>query len=332
MAKGTNQKSKLLYLAKIFSEQTDDEHKLTMPEIISRLQAYDINADRKTLYQDFEELRVFGLDIIMEKDGRNTYYFLGSRMFELPELKLLVDSVQSAKFITNKKSAELIKKLESLTSVHQAKQLQRQVFISGRNKVANENIYYNVDQLHEAINSNAQICFHYYQWNVQKERELRKNGAWYQVSPWGLIWDNENYYLIGYDAQADKIKHYRVDKMLDISISSEKREGNAQFQAFNLPLYSKVLFGMYGGAETRVTLEAKNSMANILIDRFGTDITLHPIDAEHFRVSVEVAVSNQFFGWIIALGDGIQITGPQSVVDQMSQLTQQLAKRYPSVR
>ena len=175
--KGDNQKLKMLYLAKIFSEETDDMHPLTMPEIISMLASYGVNADRKTLYMDFEELRHFGMDIIAEKEGRSMNYYLGSRDFELPELKLLVDSVQSAKFITDKKSNELIKKLESLVSRYEAKQLNRQVVISGRIKAMNESIYYNVDKLHEAIGSDRQIRFLYYQWNVKKEMELRKNGA-----------------------------------------------------------------------------------------------------------------------------------------------------------
>ena len=153
MAKGPNQKLKLLYLMKIFMEETDEQHPLTMPEIISKLNACGINADRKTLYMDFEELRTFGLDIISEKQGRKWNYYIGARDFELPELKLLVDSVQSAKFMTDRKSNELIQKIESLASRHDAKKLQRQVFIAGRVKTINESIYYNVDKLHEAIAS-----------------------------------------------------------------------------------------------------------------------------------------------------------------------------------
>ena len=223
--KGDNQKLKMLFLAKIFSEETDDNHSLTMPQIIDKLSACGVNADRKTLYLDFEELRHFGLDIIAVKEGRECFYHLGNRDFELPELKLLVDSVQSAKFITDKKSKELIKKLEALVSKYEGKQLHRQVVISGRIKTMNESIYYNVDKLHEAIGADAQIRFKYYQWNVEKKMELRKDGAWYQISPWGLMWDDENYYLVGYDAEDDKIKHYRVDKMLRISVVDVRREG-----------------------------------------------------------------------------------------------------------
>ena len=193
MAKGKHQKLKLLYLIKILMKETDDGHGLSRQNIIDRLNARGISADRKTLYSDFEELRAFGIDIITEHEGNDWTYHIGEREFELAELKLLVDSVQSARFITERKSRELIKKLESLVSRHEAKQLHRQVLISGRVKTMNESIYYNVDKIHTAINADSRIRFQYFQWNVKKEMVLRHNGAWYHVSPWALVWDNENY-------------------------------------------------------------------------------------------------------------------------------------------
>lgn len=329
MAKSSNQKMKILHLMQIFMHETDEEHMLTMQEIISLLSNAGIKADRKTLYLDFEELRHFGMDIIGQADGRNYYYYLGSRDFELPELKLLVDSVQSAKFITDKKSKELIGKLESLVSRYQASQLQRQVSIAGRVKTMNESIYYNVDKLHEAIGKDRKIRFLYYRWNVKKEMELRKGGAWYEVSPWGLMWDDENYYLVGFDAVDRKIKHYRVDKMLKISLVEERREGGDEFKAFDLPRYTRSLFGMYGGDETRVTIEAKNEMVGVLIDRFGKDIPIMPAgDSDHFRTSVNVAVSNQFLGWIMAVGSDVRIVAPDPVVEKMRSEIRRLAKEY----
>lgn len=328
MRKGPNQKLKLLYLAKILSEETDDRHSLTMQDIIAALAAYGVNADRKTLYLDFDELRRFGMDIITTQVGHNHYYHLGSRDFELAELKLLVDSVQSAKFITNRKSADLIRKLSALVSNHEAKYLQRQVVISGRVKTMNESIYYNVDKLHEAIGAKSRIRFKYYQWNVKKEPELRKGGAWYCVSPWALLWDNENYYLVAYDAGDDKIKHYRVDKMLKISITGDKREGKERFGEFDLARYSRSLFGMYGGEEVRVTLDVRNDMIGVLIDRFGKDLMITKSDDNSCRTVVEVAVSRQFLGWIMALGDGVRIVGPESVVEQMREEVRRLACQY----
>ena len=325
---GNKQKLKLLYLIKIFTEDTDDQHALTLPQIVEKLDAYGVSAERKTLYQDFELLRDFGFDIIGQQARRNFYYHMGNRRFELPELKLLVDSVQSAKFITDKKSNALIKKLEGMVSKYEARKLQRQVIISGRIKAMNESIYYNVDKLHEAIGTDRQIRFKYFRWNINKEMELRKDGAWYQVSPWALMWDDENYYLVGYDAEDGKIKHYRVDKMWRISVADRKREGKEQFRAFNMPRYTKSLFGMFGGEEVKVTLEAENGMVGILLDRFGKDIPVKPVDADHFRTSVVVAVSSQFLGWIMALGDGVKIIGPDKVVTRMKEEIRLISQMY----
>lgn len=328
MPRTSNQKLKLLYLADILLSETDEDHPLTLREIISKLKGFDISADRKTLYQDFEVLREYGYDIISEKRGRSCCYFLGERSFELPELKLLVDSVQSAKFITDKKSGALIKKLESLTSRHLAKQLNRQVVISGRVKTMNESIYYNVDRLHEAINCDRQITFNYFQWNIKKEQELRHDGKLYKVSPWGLMWDDENYYLVAYDAEEEIIKHFRVDKMLKINISEDKRKGKSCFKDFDLPKYTKSIFGMFGGAPERVTFEAADHMAGVMIDRFGKDLTIIPSGKDRFKASVNVLVSPQFLAWMISLGRDVRITAPANVVDMMRDEIKRLNEMY----
>ena len=267
MAAGVNQKLKMLYLQRILSEETDTEHGLSAQEIIRRLEDCGVNVDRRTLYKDLDELDRFGLEILQEKVGRNTLYHLNTRSFELPELKLLVDSVQSARFMTEKKSRQLIKKLESLASVHEARYLHRQVLISGRTKAINESIYYNVDLLHEAVNRGRQIRFQYYRWNVQKKMEFRRDGAWYQVSPWCLMWDHENYYLVAFDSEDGKIKHYRVDKMVHLSVLDLPREGKEQFRQFDAAQYTRRLFGMFGGEVMRVTFEGKNEIVGVLLDR-----------------------------------------------------------------
>ncbi len=326
--KGENQKLKMLYLVQLFSRETDDAHKLTMPEIITKLAADGVNADRKTLYQDFGELRRFGFDIIAEKEGKNYYYYLGSRDFELPELKLLVDSVQSAKFITDKKSDQLIKKLESLVSKYEGSQLHRQVIISGRVKTMNESIYYNVDKIHAAIGADRQIRFKYFDWNLKKEMEHRYGGKWYQLSPWALMWDDEKYYLVAYDSKHETIIHYRVDKMTQIGMTDEKREGHDAFRKFNIAHYTNTLFGMYAGDETKVTIEAENRLVSVFIDRFGKDIIIAPIDDGHFRTTVTVAVSKQFFGWIMAIDGDVKIIAPDSVVGQMKEEIARLAEKY----
>ena len=202
------------------------------------------------------------------------------------------------------------------------------MFIRGRVKTMNESIYYNVDRLHEAIATDSQIRFRYFQWNLNKEMELKREGEWYQSSPLGLMWDDENYYMIAYNSEDGKLRHYRVDKMLNISLVDDRREGKQEFRKFDLPHYSCSLFGMFGGEEKKVTLEAENEKIGIMIDRFGKDIIVAPVDDEHFSITVNVAISKQFLGWIIALGDGVRITGPADVVELMKAEAKRLASQY----
>ncbi len=328
MAKSENQKLKLLYLMKILLEKTDENHAIGMAEILSSLEAYGISAERKSIYSDIECLRTYGLDIIGEQKDRSFSYYVGERQFELAELKLLVDSIQAAKFITAKKSNELIKKIESFASKYEASQLQRQVFVSGRIKTMNESIYYNVDALHSAIAANRQIRFQYFQWNVKKETELRRDGAYYQVSPWALSWDDENYYLVAYDSAEEKIKHYRVDKMLKISQTEEAREGQKSFEKFDTAIYAKKMFSMYAGQEETVKIECENHLAGAIIDRFGKEVSLRKIDEEHFSVNVNVSVSNQFLHWVMALGKGAKIVAPAHVVEAAKEEIRRLREQY----
>ena len=303
---------------KILLDRTDETHSITMPEIIDALEAYGISAERKSLYNDIENLRVYGLDVIGVQEDRTYSYHIGNRQFELAELKLLVDSVQSAKFITEKKSNELIKKIESLASKYEASQLHRQVFVAGRVKTMNESIYYNVDSIHAAIAGNSRITFKYFKWNVDKDMELRHDGALYEVSPWLLSWNDGYYYLIAYNSVKGIIKHFRVDKMLDIKLNGRKREGEKVFNSLDMAAYTGKMFGMYGGEDERVRLECDNALAGVMIDRFGKDISLIRLDDKKFAVNVEVAVSRQFLAWIIGLGEGVKIVGPQRIVDMMN--------------
>ena len=325
---GNNQKLKILYLMKILLEKTDETHSITMREILESLEAYGVSAERKSIYSDIENLRSYGLDIIGEKEDKAYSYRVVSRQFELAELKLLVDSIQAARFITAKKSNELIKKLEGLASKYEASQLQRQVYTMERIKTSNESIFYNVDNIHQAIASNVQISFQYFNWDVNKKQVLRKDGALYQVSPWALSWDDENYYLIAFDSAEDKIKHFRVDKMLRIELLSDRREGKLSFQRFDMGAYAKKMFGMFSGEEETVKILCRNELAGVMIDRFGKDVMLVKVDAEHFYVNVKVAVSRQFLGWGIALGDGAKIIGPESVVLEVKKEIERLVMQY----
>jgi predicted DNA-binding transcriptional regulator YafY len=328
MPKSANQKLKLLYLMKILTEKTDDTHYLTMKDIQASLAAYDIQAERKSLYDDIELLRKYGLDIIGEPYGREWIYYIGTREFELAELKLLVDAVQASKFITVKKSASLIKKLGALTSENEASQLQRQVYVADRIKTMNESIYYNVDIIHNAISSNVKIRFQYTKWTVDKVLAVKRGGEHYEVSPWALSWDNENYYLVAFDSREGIIKHYRVDKMLHLSLGEERREGRQYFERFNMGAYSSKMFGMYHGEDETVKLRFKNDLAGVVIDRFGQEIALRPDGAEHFTVAVNVAVSGQFIAWIVGLGEGAQILGPEHVVGRMKETIKTLKDIY----
>ncbi len=316
MPKGTNQKLKLYYLSKIMLEKTDDQHGLTMPEIQKYLEEYEVTADRKSLYDDLETLKVLGYDIISGKDGKNFLYRVGKKKFEIAELKLLVDAVQSSKFITERKSRDLIKKITELASEYEATQLKRQVFVQGRIKTMNESIYYVVDDIHTAISTNRKIRFEYMRWNLEKKMEPRRD-ALYEVSPWALTWDDENYYLIAFDSQEHKIKHYRVDKMRRIEVTNEKREGRELFREFDLAAYAKKSFGMFGGEEANVKLAFRNDLVGVIIDRFGKDISIHPAKEDGWsETHVNVALSDQFFGWIFALGTKVRIISPEEVKEK----------------
>lgn len=305
------QKQKLLYIAQYLMEHTDENHGVTMPEIIAHLEQNGIKAERKGIYGDMDELKDFGMDIIWNR-GKNGGYRLASRDFELAEVKLMVDLVQSAKFITTKKSRSLIRKLETLVSHNDAKRLQRQVVVAERNKTENENIYYNVDVIHEAIAENAKIRFLYFDWSIHKERVLRNMGAFYEISPWLLTWDNENYYLVGYDEIAGIMKHYRVDKMLEIETIEGARQGKAAFEKMDIAAFSKKTFGMFAGEEKTLQLLADKSMTGVLIDRFGKDVPLREKGESQLLARVSVVVSSQFYGWLAGLGGKVKIYAPEA--------------------
>ena len=326
MAKQPNQKLKLLYLLKILTENTDEDHALTIAQIIEMLRGYDISAERKSLYDDIEALRTFGVDV-ETTPNRTVGYYIAERDFSLPELKLLVDAVQSSKFITTKKSLELIGKIENLASRHEASQLQRQVFVQNRIKTMNESIYYNVDFIHSAISKNVQIGFRYFMWDVRGERVLRRGGAEYTVSPWALTWDDENYYLVAYDAAEQKIKHYRVDKMMRIRLLDAPRVGQDVFAKFDTAVYSKKIFGMYGGEEKTVQLRCAKSLAGVIIDRFGKD-SVRIEDGDSFTVSVRVFESPMFFAWVMGFGKDMQVLSPDSVREAIARLARDVLSVY----
>lgn len=324
MAKSANQKLKLLILKDYLLRNSDEKHPVTIPQIIEELGRYDIKAERKSLYDDLEALRVYGLDIVQSRGN----YYVGQRNFETPELKLLVDSIQSSKFITEKKTMSLIKKLEELASMYDAQLLERQVYVRNRVKSMNESVYYNVDSIADAINQDRAIRFKYFEYTVTKEHRIRRNGDWYVVSPFALMWDDENYYMVAWDADAGSLKHYRVDKMLEITALKDARKGKEAFAEVDMAAYAKKTFGMFTGQDRSVRLRFKNILAGAVFDRFGRDVMLIPDGEDHFVVTLDVAVSPQFYSWVFGFGTDVEILSPDDIRERAADLAQQIADQY----
>lgn len=315
MAKSAGQKLKLLYIIKLLRENTDENHPVSTADIISYLEANGIHSERKSIYDDIAKLCDFGYDIIQVHSRLGGGYYMASRDFELAELKLLVDAVQSSRFITTRKSRSLIKKLELLAGKYDAGKLQRQVYVAGRIKTENESIYYNIDSIHRAIQENRQISFQYLEWNLKKELVPREQFP-RKVSPWALIWREENYYLAAFDGSDGIIKHYRVDKMGQVKALKEPREGMEQFEKTDPAVYVNRTFGMFAGREETVTLQFPNRLVGVVLDRFGRDVDIRPVTDRIFRMRARVAVSGQFFGWLAGIGREAVVVSPVSVLEQ----------------
>ena len=309
MAKPGNQKLKLLYLLRYLELSSDEEHPVRVADMLTELGRHGISAERKSIYSDIEALRTFGLDIVQSGGG----YWLASRRFELPELKLLVDSVQASRFITRRKSSELISKLESFASTGQARQLQRQVYVLNRVKTMNESIYYNVDGIHAAIAGDKQISFRYFDYACDRAKVYRRGGEAYVVSPYALSWAEDNYYLLAYDGVNRDLRHYRVDKMDRLHVLKQPREGAELFRKEDIGRYTSRVFGMYRGEERKLRLRFRRHLAGAVMDRFGQELTLVPEGEDCFTCTVTVSVSPQFYGWLFGLGEDVQILAPESV-------------------
>ncbi len=326
MSRLPNQKLKLIYLARIFEERTDRYHGLTLTEISSALAEYSISAERKSLYDDIEALRLCGYDIKITRDSHVRYY-LDTHKFDLAELRLLADAVQSSKFLTPKKSRELTRKLGELGSKYEASQLKRLDASSNRIKTENEEIYNNIVTLHNAIAENKKISCNYFEWNAHKQRILRKNGDSYLLSPQALVWDDEFYYLIAYDNEAQKLKHFRVDKMIRVKMLDEKRDRQTANEEFDSASYSKRVFNMYGGEPANVRILADNSLAGVVIDRFGTDVTFLN-HGEQFEFCAKVMISPTFFSWVLGFGNKMKILSPDDVAQQAADLAAEIVELY----
>ena len=309
MAKGANQKLKALYILDLLRRESDAEHPVPMKRILTYLEQSGVKAERKSVYSDIEALQTMGYDIMYQ--AKPSGYYLADREFELAELKLLVDAVQASKFITEKQSNQLIRKLEQFTSRYEADRLQRQVRVRDRIKSANFSTLYLVDDIHQAIHGDYAISFIYFEWNRKKELVPRHEGKRYVVSPWMLMWEDENYYLLAYDHEAEMIKYFRVDKMKKIISEEGPRQGRHEFLRLDPDDLSKKTFGMFAGEKKRVELVFDYDLIGVAIDRFGQDIPVLEEDERRFRTIVEVNISRQFYGWLTGVGSGVQLVSPE---------------------
>ena len=324
MAKSERQKLKLLYLRDYLRSNTDEQHPASIQAMIDYLAGRGIHAELKSIYDDIQALNEYGTQILKRRNP--TGYYVAQRDFELPELKLLVDAVLSSKFLTQRQSAALIRKLAALSSTHESELLRREIVLSGRVKSANDRSFANVDLLHEAIAQNSQVSFRYFDRGVDKQKHFRPGV--YTASPCALVWDDENYYLVAYGSRHG-LTHYRVDKMEDIRLTGEKRVVTEQTRAFDPASYGRQVFGMYRGKSQRVKLRFENSLAGVVLDRFGDDVMLIPDGPSHFTLTATVSVSPNFLGWLAAFGGRASILFPQSAVDEYRALLESALQALP---
>jgi len=325
MPRSDNQKLKIFYILDYLNQNSHEKHPVRASELMDMLQnQHNISCDRKTVYSDIAALQDYGVDIV-SVPGKNGGYFIATRNFELPELKLLIDAVQSSRFLTEKKSRELIEKLCKECSVHDARLMRRDVLVDRRVKSMNETIYYNVDTIQEAISRNWKIQFRYFDWGIDGQRRYREKS--YEASPYGLCQDNENCYLLAYSPRHG-VTSYRVDRMADIILTEETRTPCPELTGKALTQYAARLFQMFQGQETDVKLRFHRRFVNAVIDKFGREILLIPDGEEHFVFTVKVAVSPMFLSWVVGFGKDAKILHPQSVIDQCRQMCLDALEQY----
>lgn len=328
MPKGPNTKLRIIYLARFLYAKTDEEHGVTIEQMRAHLSSVGISADRKTLYDDIEQLRdVLGMDIIMCKSG-STEYRVPTREFQIPELKLLVDAVCASRFITHKKSVELIDKLGTLASDYSRAELRRQVYVDNRVKSMNESIYISVDTLHTAIDRRKKALFKYFDYNREKKPVERHGGRLYSVNPKGLLFSDGNYYLVAYSDERGSLCNYRVDRMKQVAVSDEDISEKAINTPFDMSDYRKRQFSMFGGDRAELRLLFDNEFANVVVDRFGIDAILTPYDEDRFTVNVSVELSPVFFGWLLQFGGRVRILSPQSACESYAELLKTAVELY----
>lgn len=324
MSKISNQKHRLLVLARIFRDETDENHGLSLNRLRELLNENGVESERKTMYDDIEALRRGGIDIVADKRARNTVYFMASREFEQPELYLLANAVASSKFISNRKSIQLIKKISAIAGKHEGKRLMRQITVSDRVKSTNESIYYNINYINEAISAGRKISFLYFNYNEKKKKVYHNEKRPLVISPRALVWKDENYYVTGYYDKRRTHVDFRADKMEKVEILEERVFKDPDFDIND---HCNRRFGMFGGSRTKVKLGFHNSLAGVVVDRFG--INTHFIDmGDSFQIEADIDVSPVFFGWIFQFGDKARIISPASVREEFKEFALNAVRQY----
>ena len=316
MAGSSQQKLKILYLMRILHEQSDEDHPMSALDLLRELERYGISAERKSIYKDLNLLTDYGMDIVhtrLPKQG----WFLGKQEFELPELRLLIDAVQSAAFITPKKTKELLSKLDRQMSCHQARDMGRQVYIDSRVKCVNEEIYYNIDIMHKAIAQNKKVSFYYYRREVGRGRTARNEGKPFEVSPYAMLWVNDHYYLVSNLDKLDSLTHFRLDRMGKVKMLENPRrsfeEVSEYRNTFDAADYARKCFSMFGGETELVDLRCVNELLEEVMDRFGENVKVYKDDAKHFHIRVQAKVSIGLVSWVLQFGTGIEAIAPKQL-------------------
>lgn len=322
-----NQKLKLLYLAKIFQEETDGKAGLTMPQIIEHLREYGISAERKALYRDIKALREFGMDI--QRYNRSPMqYALANREFSQPELLLLVDAVQSSRFLDIEKSRELIDSIRTLASKRQRETLSKRMHVEGRIKMQNESVFYNVDIVQEAIQAHRRVSFHYFKYDVEKKKVRQHGGDRYLETPVELIYSDGYYYLVTYNDKHDGFTNYRVDRMTEVMVSDEPATRNERIASFDPEAYTAQAFSMFNGEPKTISLIVDGEVMSSIVDRFGSDVESHALDGSHARVYARVKISDVFYGWLAQFGTKVRVEKPRSVVQGYTEYLQRIVSAY----
>ena len=334
MAKGKSDSKKLtlIYLQQLFLEKTDDKHYVSMSEILSYLEERDVFVDRRTIYTDLKLLDYTGFKIEGKAEKGNYKYCHPTRLFDTSELKFLIDSIAASKFLTDKKSKELIAKVKTLGKNFENDVLNRGVLSPKRIKTMNDAVFKNLDTLYAAISSNSQISFQYMRWNSQRKLEPSSKGYTFIVSPCAVSLSDDNYYLIAFDGKSQELRHFRIDKMRTIKLTFEPRKGKDVFKSFDIVDYSRKTFGMFSGKEETVTIEAPHRLAGVFIDRFGeaANIRKNFDNPDKFLVRIAVNVSPQFYAWIFGLGKDVKIISPESIKEDFIKTTTDILSNYES--